>query len=181
MRAIAASRIPVVSAVGHEIDVTLSDLAADVRALTPSEAAERIVPSADEVRQSLAVRQQRLLRSLNRRAADCRQRLDQLASNRVFRRPFERLLAASRELDLFSTRIGRAIRERIVQARQRIAAITAQLESLSPLGVLARGYSLTTRADDGRLIDDASLLSQGDQIRTRFAHGEAISRVERID
>ncbi len=181
VRAIAASRIPVVSAVGHEVDVTLSDLAADVRALTPSEAAERIVPSGDELRQSLALRQQRLLKALRRRAADCRQRLDQVASNRVFRRPFERVLAASRELDLFSTRIARAIRERTGQARQRIAALTAQLASLSPLGVLSRGYSLTTRADDGRLLDDASLLSQGDQIRTRFARGEAISRVERID
>ncbi len=106
VRAIATSELPVVSAIGHEIDITLADLVADARALTPSEAAERIVPSADEVRQSLAVRQQRLLKALQRRAADCRLRLDRVSSNRVFRRPFERLLAASRELDLFSTRIA---------------------------------------------------------------------------
>jgi exodeoxyribonuclease VII large subunit len=181
VRAIAGSRLPVVSAVGHEIDVTLSDLAADVRALTPSEAAERIVPSADEIQQSLAVRQRRLLNALRRRALEARQKLDRLASNRVFRRPFDRLLAASRELDAYSSRISRAIRERLVQVRQRIVAIAAQLESLSPLGVLSRGYSLTTRLADGRLIDDAALLSSGDQIRTRFARGEAISRVEHIE
>jgi exodeoxyribonuclease VII large subunit len=180
VRAIAASRIPVVSAVGHEIDVTLADLAADVRALTPSEAAERIVPSADDVQQSLAVRQRRLLSALLRRAAEARQRLDRLASNRVFRRPFERLLAASRELDAYSTRFARAIRERLLQVRQRIVSVAAHLESLSPLGILSRGYSLTTRLADGRLIDDASSLSPGDQIRTRFARGEAVSRVEHI-
>jgi exodeoxyribonuclease VII large subunit len=181
VRAIAASRLPVVSAVGHEIDVTLADLAADVRALTPSEAAERIVPSADDVQQSLAVRQRRLQVALRRRAAEARQRLDRLASNRVFRRPFDRLLASSRELDAYSTRFARAIRERLLQLRQRTVAIAAHLESLSPLGVLSRGYSLTTRLADGGLIDDTALLSPGDQIRTRFARGETVSRVERIE
>jgi exodeoxyribonuclease VII large subunit len=180
VRAIAASKLPVVSAVGHEIDVTLSDLAADVRALTPSEAAERIVPAAEEVQAALSVRRQRLTKALARRAADARRRLERIAAHRAFRRPFERVLGYARELDASATRIARAIRQRLTNSKHLLAAMAAQLESLSPLGILGRGYNLTTRLADGRLIDDAALLNEGDQIRTRFARGEAISRVEKV-
>ena len=181
VRAIAASRLPVVSAVGHEIDVTLSDLAADVRALTPSEAAERIVPATDEVQAALAVRRQRLDRALRRRAIDSRRRLEQFAAHRVFRRPFERIFNLGRDLDLLAGRLGRGIGQRAAAAKQLIAAIAARLESLSPLAILGRGYSLTTRVSDGRLIDDAAVLNAGDEIRTRFAQGEAISEVRRVE
>jgi exodeoxyribonuclease VII large subunit len=181
VRAIAASGLPVVSAVGHEIDVTLADLVADVRALTPSEAAERIVPATEEVRAALAVRQERLLKALRRRANESRRRLDHLAGHRVFRRPFERVLNCARELDALSSRVARAIKQRMSAAKALLATAAAQLESLSPLGILGRGYSLTTRMTDGRLIDDTALLSEGDEIRTRFARGEAISQVTRIE
>ena len=181
VRAIAASRLTVVSAVGHEIDVTLSDLAADVRALTPSEAAERVVPAADEVQAALAVRQQRLIRALRRRAVEARRRLEQLAAHRVFRRPFDRVLNHARELDEKATRIGRAIRQRVASAKTLMTALAAQLESLSPLAILGRGYSLTTRASDGALVDDARSLDIGDEIRTRFAHGQVISEVKHVE
>jgi exodeoxyribonuclease VII large subunit len=180
VRVIASSKLPVVSAVGHEIDITLADLVADVRALTPSEAAERIVPAAEEVQAALTVRQQRLTKALARRAAEARRRLEQIAAHRVFRRPFERVLGHARELDVRAGRIARAIRQRLARSQQLLAALAAQLESLSPLDILARGYSLTTRVSDGRLIDDAALLNEGDAIRTRFARGAAISRVERL-
>jgi exodeoxyribonuclease VII large subunit len=181
VRAIAGSRLPVVSAVGHEIDVTLSDLAADVRALTPSEAAERVVPAADELQAALAVRQQRLIRALRRRAVEARRRLEQFAAHRAFRRPFDRVLNHARELDLLAGRISRAIRQRVVGAKTLATALAAQLESLSPLAILGRGYSLTTRLSNGALIDDAGALAIGDQIRTRFAHGQAISEVKRVE
>jgi exodeoxyribonuclease VII large subunit len=181
VRAIAGSRLPVVSAVGHEIDVTLSDLAADVRALTPSEAAERVVPAADEVQAALAVRQERLMRALRRRAAEARRRLEQLAAHRVFRRPFDRVLNHARELDAIATRISRAIRQRVASARTQVAALAAQLESLSPLAILGRGYSLTTRIADGALVDDARSLEVGDQIRTRFVHGQVVSEVKQVE
>jgi exodeoxyribonuclease VII large subunit len=181
VRAIAASRLPIVSAVGHEIDVTLSDLAADVRALTPSEAAERVVPAADELQAALAVRQQRLIRALRRRAVEARRRLEQFAAHRAFRRPFDRVLNHARELDLLAGRISRAIRQRVVGAKTLATALAAQLESLSPLAILGRGYSLTTRLSNGALIDDAGALAIGDQIRTRFAHGQAISEVKRVE
>ncbi len=180
MRAIHASRIPVVSAVGHEIDVTLADLVADLRALTPSEAAERIVPAIEEVLAGLRSHHNRLAAALRGRVADARTKLDGLAGRRVLRKPFDRLHELGRQLDSLGDRAARAVRNRLSQAQQKAAAIAGRLESLSPLGVLARGYSLTTRVADGRLIEDASVLSAGERIKTRFAKGAAISRVEDI-
>ncbi|HEX7376303.1 MAG TPA: exodeoxyribonuclease VII large subunit [Pirellulales bacterium] len=181
VRAIHASRIPVVSAVGHEIDVTLADLAADVRALTPSEAAELTVPDADEIGAALRRQQQRLLLALRRRASLSRTRLDWLAARRAFRKPFEAVHGHERRLDELSSRSIRGLRQRLIAARRRLDGYAAQLASLSPLGVLGRGYSLTHRLPDGRLIADAATLSPGDQISTRFAAGRAISRVEAIE
>lgn len=181
VRAIHASRIPVVSAVGHEIDVTLADLAADVRALTPSEAAELTVPDADEIGAALRRQQQRLLLALRRRASLSRTRLDWLAARRAFRKPFEVVHGHERRLDELSSRSTRALRQRLTAARRRLDGYAAQLASLSPLGVLGRGYSLTHRLPDGRLIADAAALSPGDQISTRFAAGRAISRVEAVE
>jgi exodeoxyribonuclease VII large subunit len=181
VRAIHASRIPVVSAVGHEIDVTLSDLVADVRALTPSEAAERIAPAADEVIAYLARQQHRLAQALRTSAASARARVDALAAWRVFRRPLERVLLLERALDDLATRGGRAIARRCELAKGLLSEKAGRLDSLSPLGVLARGYSLTTRADDDRLVRSASAVSLGDRLRTRLTQGELISRVEEID
>lgn len=180
VRAIHASRIPVVSAVGHEIDVTLADLVADVRALTPSEAAELVVPAADEIRAAMIQKQKRLLAALRRRAATSRARLEWLTARRAFRKPFELVHDRQRRLDELSARSGRAIRERVRAARRHLDASTARLESLSPLAVLARGYSVTHRADDGVLIRDAAQVSPGDPINTRVARGEIVSRVEEV-
>jgi exodeoxyribonuclease VII large subunit len=180
VRAIHASRIPVVSAVGHEIDVTLADLVADVRALTPSEAAELVVPAAEELSLALRSHQQRLLAALRRRAMLGRARLDQLAARRVFRKPFELVHDAAHRLDEFSVRSNRAMKQRLAAARRQTDAIANHLDSLSPLGVLGRGYSLTQQLSDGRIIRDAGELKIGDEITTRFARGQAISRVERL-
>jgi exodeoxyribonuclease VII large subunit len=181
VRAIHASRIPVVSAVGHEIDVTLADLVADLRALTPSEAAERIVPAIDEVLAGLKNQHKRLAAALRGRVTDARSRLDGFAARRVLRKPFDRLLDLSRQLDGWDSRASRAMWNRLLHAQQQAAALAGQVDSLSPLGVLARGYSLTTRAADDRLIEDAATLAPGDQIKTRFARGTAISRVEKTE
>ncbi|MEE3219117.1 MAG: exodeoxyribonuclease VII large subunit, partial [Planctomycetota bacterium] len=180
VRAIFASRIPVISAVGHEIDVTLADLVADIRALTPSEAAERVAPDQRDLMTTLSQFQQRLLAGLRSRAATARSRLDAVAEHRSFRRPLDRIHDLQRRLDELDERSRRAVRQDVRITQNRLNAVAAQLESLSPLGVLGRGYSLTQRLNDGQLVDDASRLSAGEQILTRFADGEAISRVEQI-
>lgn len=181
VRAIADSRIPVVSAVGHEIDVTLSDLAADVRALTPSEAAELVVPAADELLADLRQVEGRLAAALRSRAAWARSRLDGLARSMVFRRPYQGIFDLSRRLDELGDRAGRAVRNTSQLSRRQVEVIAGRLESLSPLAVLGRGYSLTQREADGRLIRSADELSPGERIVTRFARGRAASRVEQIE
>jgi len=181
VRAIRASRIPVVSAVGHEIDVTLSDLAADVRALTPSEAAELVAPDRDELVAGLRQIQRRLLAALRSRASAARSRLDALRRHHVFRRPFQLVHDRARKLDDWEGRSSRAIRHRLELARRRVDTAAARLESLSPLAVLGRGYSLTQRTRDGQVIRDAAELTPGEQITTRLAKGRVVSRVERTE
>jgi exodeoxyribonuclease VII large subunit len=178
VRAIFASRLPVVSAVGHEIDVTLSDLVADVRALTPSEAAERVIPSADELTARLNQFQRRMTAILRSRATAARSRLEQLARSRVLRNPKSLLSDLMRRVDELDQQALRAMQRRLAAASDRVAATAARLESLSPLAVLARGFSVTTRERDGRLVRDADEVQSGEDIRTRLASGEIVSRVK---
>jgi exodeoxyribonuclease VII large subunit len=181
VRAIVASRIPVISAVGHEIDVTLSDLAADVRALTPSEAAELVAPAAEELVAQLRQVERRLARALRFRAERARARWDAVARHTAFRRPHERLFELARRLDELDARALRAVRGIARGARHQTDTTAGRLESLSPLAVLGRGYSLTQRTADGRAIRAAAELSPGEQIATRFARGQTISRVEQVE
>jgi exodeoxyribonuclease VII large subunit len=178
VRAIHASRVPVVSGVGHEVDITLADLVADVRAPTPSAAAEIVLPDECAVRDKLHQLETRLSGLLRSRAAQARQRLESLEKHRVFRCPFDWLRDHAQHLDELEERSAQAIERRLSDARTRLASMAGHLESLSPLGVLARGYSLTTHASDGRVIRDAATLAAGELIRTRLATGEVVSRVE---
>jgi exodeoxyribonuclease VII large subunit len=180
VRAIFASEIPVVSAVGHEIDVTLSDFVADQRALTPSEAAELVAPAQQELLERLDVDRRRLAAALKARLQQARSRLDALAAGRVFRRPLERVHDLARRVDELQLRAARAMRNCVVRARDRLAGLSGKLESLSPLAVLRRGYSLTQRSEDGRLITNPDDVGAGQQITTRLAGGGLISRVERV-
>jgi exodeoxyribonuclease VII large subunit len=181
VRAIHGSPVPVVSAVGHDIDVTLADLAADVRALTPSEAAERVAPAADEIAAMLRSHQQRMAACLAARREAARRRLEAIAGRPVFRRPYGRVREAAQRLDSLELRARGAVGQRLKSAQQSAAALAGRLESLSPLAVLGRGYSLTDRGDDGPPLRDAVGLSPGDPLRTRFAQGRAYSRVERVE
>jgi exodeoxyribonuclease VII large subunit len=152
-----------------------------VRALTPSEAAERVVPASDDIAAALKSHQQRLLSALGRRATLIRTRLDWLAQRRALARPLQRIRDLERRLDELSSRSARAVRRRWQEARRRADAGAARLESLSPLAVLGRGYSLTHRLADGSLVRDASQLTAGERIVTRFDRGRAVSRVEQIE
>lgn len=176
VRAIHASVIPVVSAVGHEIDVTLSDLVADVRALTPSEAAERVIPSADDLTHRLGVLQRRLTGALRGTVAGAKKHLAMLASRRVFRQPLGRIHDLSRRLDELETRASRASGQRRQQASQQIASLASRLESLSPLAVLGRGYSVTMRPD-GSVLKDAQGVSRDEVIVSQLQQGRIVSRV----
>jgi exodeoxyribonuclease VII large subunit len=181
VRAIAASRVPTVSAIGHEIDVTLADLAADVRALTPSEAAERVVPSAEDVFAVVRGLDLRLNNAMGTRAVHLRQRLEALASRPAMNRPLEGVQLRGRRLDELSLRLPGSVRTLVRDRQAIIAAVAGKLETLSPLGVLGRGYSLTYAADGKTLITSAQKLKPGERIKTKFQRGTAVSLVEAVD
>ncbi|MEO0531888.1 MAG: exodeoxyribonuclease VII large subunit, partial [Planctomycetota bacterium] len=177
VRAIAASKLPTISAVGHEIDVTLSDLAADVRALTPSEAAERIAPSADEVGQRVRGLGQQLHNTMRRRVQAARERVERAGQSRPFARPHAMLQDAARRLDELDRASESAVRRYVERGQSRVATIAGKLESLSPLGVLGRGYSLTTD-DAGAIVRSVDDVAVGQTLRTRVADGEIVSSVQ---
>jgi exodeoxyribonuclease VII large subunit len=175
--AIFASVIPVISAVGHEIDVTISDLVADHRALTPSHAITDLTPDRVTLVTGLFELQMRLKDRVVSRIKQALQKLDSVADRRAFRSPLDRIRDLEKRLDELDGRLVRSANVTVDCARQRVAALASQLESLSPLNVLARGYSLT-RTPDGHVISNAATVRPGDRITTRLAHGELTSRVE---
>ncbi|WP_146585807.1 exodeoxyribonuclease VII large subunit [Posidoniimonas polymericola] len=177
IRAVAASQIPTVSAVGHEIDVTLCDLAADVRALTPSEAAERVVPSGDEFTSRVRTLSTRL-HGAARRAVQVRsERVDGLAQRRPLARPYSLIQDHAARLDELQLAANRSIHRKLEHYRGLLRAAAGRLQSLSPLAVLARGYSIT-QDGRGQVVRDASRLKPGDRIGIRFATGKTEAIVD---
>jgi exodeoxyribonuclease VII large subunit len=176
--AIYGSQIPIVSAVGHEIDLTIADLVADCRALTPSEAAERVVPDRDELLEALCALDERLRTLLFQRLQRARIKLQDLSQRRPFRLPLEGIRGHERKLDDWAERLHRAVRQRLVVMRDHLAARAVQLDTLSPLNVLGRGYSLTRREMDGVVVRSPNQVQPGERLVTRLQHGQIFSRVE---
>jgi exodeoxyribonuclease VII large subunit len=176
--AIYASRIPVVSAVGHEIDLTIADLVADCRALTPSEAAERVVPDRNELFASLQTTEDRFRSLLVHRLETLGRRLAELSGRRCFRTPLDPIRERERRLDEWMERLERAMRQQIGRASESLRAQTARLESLSPLNVLGRGYSVTRRQADLAVLRSPEQVRPGELLVTWVQHGRIISRVE---
>lgn len=171
-RAIAASRIPIISAVGHETDYAISDFVADLRALTPTDAANHVVPDARQLADALANWAVRLGRALLVRVASVRERLDSLARSYALRRPLERIRAHEQRLDDLAQQLYRTVKHTLQLQSRRLASAAARLESLSPLAVLARGYSITLRDVDGSVVRNAATLKPGDCVRALLHRGE---------
>jgi exodeoxyribonuclease VII large subunit len=180
-RAIYHSAIPVVSAVGHEVDLTIADLVADCRALTPTEAATRVVPDLEEMLQYLGDCATRLRDELLHRVELARRRLDNLAQSRAFRLPLERVRDQERRLDEWGERLGRAVRQKLNTARERLQGQAARLETLSPLNVLGRGYSLTRTEVDQTVVRSPDQVRPGERLLTLVQHGRIVSRVEEVE
>lgn len=176
-RAIADCAVPVVAAVGHETDVSIADLVADRRALTPSEAAELVVPSRADLRQQIAQLAQRLERTVSGRVEQHRLQLAAIRARPVFQRPMMLIDERRQRLDELAESAQRAIGLRVERTRQQLAATAAALDALSPLKVLGRGYSLTTD-DDGRLVVSVSELRPGQRLHTRTSAGSIVSTVQ---
>lgn len=169
-RAIADCPVPVVSAVGHEIDVSIADLVADRRALTPSEAGELVVPSVEEFRQYLRATSARLQRVLHDRVERLRLKLQAIESRNVLRRPMSIVDERRQKCDDLAERAERAIRLQTERLGQKVATLAGTLDALSPLKVLSRGYSLTMM-DDESLITSVNDVVSGTEIQARVADG----------
>ncbi|MBA4066615.1 MAG: exodeoxyribonuclease VII large subunit [Isosphaera sp.] len=176
--AVFRSVVPVVSAVGHETDVTVADLVADFRAETPSAAVVALTPDRREMMAGLLELRTRLSEAVAHRLELARQRVEQFAARPALRRPLQRVRDLEQRLDGLAGRLHRAAGQRVARTGVELAALAARLETLSPLNVLTRGYSLTHTAD-GTLVRSADQVSAGDVLVTRVAAGEVVSRVEK--
>ncbi len=177
-RAIAGSKLPIISAVGHEIDTSIADFVADYRAATPTAAAEQIVRSRLELEAHLDQVRLRLATQMAGRIGLLRERIAGLR---------HRLVSPSMQLELWRQRL-QELSDRLlratVQDRQRkcdwLGALAGRLDTLSPLQTLQRGYAIVQRDKDGISINNAAMLKPGDSLQLRFASGGASVRVEKV-
>lgn len=177
-RSIYASQIPVISAVGHEIDVTIADFVADKRALTPSEAGEMVVPRQDLLIDMLNKNKARLTQGLQNKLILAKNRLRSIANSYAFRKPLDNVLNLHQRLDDIIQRMGMRIKHILENDEKRLSNIVKRLDSLSPLRILSRGYSITTRFDDGSPIKSAKQLKRGEKIKTTLYEGYMVSVIE---
>ncbi len=176
-RAIYESEIPVISAVGHEPDVTISDFVADLRAATPSNAAELAVPQSSEVFNRLLDLHLRMQHAAEKKLQANAGRLAELSSRPVLESPTGFILQRRLDLDNFTQRLLTSQEKILSGKRQEFVRLTAALEAMSPLKVLSRGFSVTTDAS-GRVLRDAFSVDTGDLVHIRMEHGALSCRVE---
>ena len=179
-RAIFASEIPVISAVGHEPDVTISDYVADMRASTPSNAAEIAVPDQNEMRETLDSLSIRSRQAMQKTLRELSQRLSVYAQKRVLTDPSVYIDNRRLELDHMRERLAAAAERKTAAGRQSFVRLAAALDAMSPLRVLTRGYSLA-EDERGGIIKSASQLRPGDRVRLRFAEGGADCTVDSVN
>jgi len=177
-RAIRTSRAPVISGVGHETDFTLADFAADLRAPTPSAAAEMAVPDQEELRAIIAARCDRMARLAEDRLARARQALDAQAQRLERASPRNRINSARQRVDELLSRAQTRLRHELALRQERLGGLRARLESLSPLATLERGYALVRHRETGRLITRVGQVCRGDELGVRVSDGEFGVRVE---
>jgi exodeoxyribonuclease VII large subunit len=169
-RAIAASRLPTISAVGHEVDVTISDFAADVRAPTPSVAAELVSPDQTVWQQRLNQLEKNLIQIIKNHLENYKQRIMYL--KRCLRHPDQHLKNAWQQLDELDRRAQYAIQHQLEAKSQKLIYLSRTLETLNPLSTLGRGYSLLKRAHDAKIIQEASQVQIGEIVNVQLSKGQ---------
>ncbi len=180
VRAVAASEIPVVSAVGHETDFTLTDFAADKRAATPSQAAEIVVADANAYLNSVAELEKRLKNTVLKRLALSETTLEHLQNSWALSNPQRMLEGRMQRFDFASVRLEQVFNAAFTQKQHSCGVLAAKLDALSPLTVLARGYSVTENTD-GKIIRSIADVRWGDEIVTQVGDGNVISVVQHTE
>ncbi|MFW5981909.1 MAG: exodeoxyribonuclease VII large subunit [Halanaerobiaceae bacterium] len=177
-RAIYQSQIPIISGVGHETDFTIADFVADLRAPTPSAAAELAISSRNELEKYLSNLSSRLISSIKYKIDDSKNRLANIEGKRIFRNPEELFRSRIQMLDDLSQRLDWQIDKIYSQANERFRILAARLEGLNPLKTLARGYSISSK--DGKIVNSIDELKIGDKMNTKIANGTVLSKVTEI-
>ena len=176
-RAIYVSRIPVISAVGHEPDVTISDYVADRRASTPSNAAEIAVPDCREIADLLDAFELRSSQAMRKRITALRDRLDFCSTRRVITAPTAAFDLRRLEVDRMRERMSAAGEKQVSRCRQQFVALTSAMEAMSPLRVLTRGYAIAS-SEEGECVRSVAQLQKGDRLSLRLCDGTAQCLVE---
>lgn len=179
VRAVASSELPVISAVGHQTDTTLCDLAADCVAGTPSMAAELAVPDVRVIDERLSTSAARMTRAVQRRLDESRLYLDDRSSALELNSPRNRLERLMSELEIKNNKIAGLADMKLKSAQMRLGEGAAKLSALSPLAVLSRGYGYVQKAD-GKTVLGVSELLEGERIDITMADGKAEARIERV-
>ncbi|MBC8204418.1 exodeoxyribonuclease VII large subunit [bacterium] len=180
-RAIFASKIPVISAVGHEIDFSIADLTADLRAPTPSAAGELAVPDSEELKRRISDSRYRMKTALKTRIDNYRNRLEWVRRSRGLNRPLDIVRQYAQQVDELRRRMDSATAVFLDKRRNRIDRITASLNALNPRNVLKRGYSICRKLPEMEIVTEAEKLNRSDRLDILFASGSAIARVEKTE
>ena len=177
-RAIYNSAIPIVSAVGHEIDYTISDFVSDLRAPTPSAAAELVVCKKNDIVSEIDSYRSRLKQALGNRVGIMERHLEGIMKRYAFKQPLFLIEQYQQSLDEGIKSLSQALNFFVVKKTQTVETAQARLKALSPVAILERGYSITMTMPDSKIMKDSAKAETGAQIKTRLAKGELISRIE---
>ncbi len=181
VRAVASCPLPVISAVGHETDFTITDLAADLRAPTPSGAAEMAVPELRELRRRLLLMEERLRSAALQMLERKRNLLEFMEKHPVLREPHRWLDERRQRVDEIWDGLVRTVQSRLEKARAALERNLAALDALSPLATLRRGYSICRKKVDGRIVREAGEVSPGEKVRVLLSRGELVCTVEEAE
>ena len=177
-RAIYNSVIPIVSAVGHEIDYTISDFVSDLRAPTPSAAAELVVCKKNDIVSEIDSYRSRLKQALGNRVGIMERHLEGIMKRYAFKQPLFLIEQYQQSLDEGIKSLSQGLNFFVVKKAQALETAQARLKALSPVAILERGYSITMTMPDSKIMKDSAKAKTGAQIKTRLAKGELISRIE---
>jgi len=180
-RAIAASKIPVISCVGHETDFTIADFVADLRAPTPSAAAEVVIQAKSELLQQIGSLSSRLHSHITYRLGDLEQRLGHALSSRMLQKPTAMIEESLQDVDALREKLARIAGHRWSVWEGDFARLSGKLNLLSPLGTLARGYAIAWKWPEKRILKNASTLHPKDQIEVQLHEGKVYAEVQRTE
>jgi len=179
-RAIFESKIPIISAVGHEIDFTISDFVADFRAPTPSAAAELVIPKKEDLAGLINTAATRLNNAVSGIIDSLKEKLRSLQGAYVLKQPLNYIIQQEQRIDDLRKDISVRMEHVLDMYGEKFSRIYSKLEAFNPTAILKRGYSITVKLPDGTVVKDAAALKQGDTVETRLGAGKFKSRVEEI-